>query len=93
MSVKDVVAFSQILQYEVEKWVEYGHPSEPIQEKEEINSFVLLTCSSWETSDYQREKESTLSAPPLAFNPPEHKEKTRRSYSSAPSEITNVDKQ
>ena len=59
----------------------------------EFNSYVLLTCSSWETSDYKREKESTLSAPPPAFNPPEHKKKTRRSYSSAASEITNVDKQ
>jgi hypothetical protein len=38
----------------------------------EINSCVLLTCSSWETSDYEREKENTLSAPPPAFNPPEH---------------------
>lgn len=59
----------------------------------EFNSYVLLVCSSWETSDYKREKESTLSAPPLAFNPPEHKKEARRSYSSAASEITNIDKQ
>jgi hypothetical protein len=52
----------------------------------------MLMCSSWETSNYKREEESTLPAPALAFNPPQHKEEAG-SNSSAESEITNADKQ
>jgi hypothetical protein len=48
-------------------------------------------CSPWETSDYKREEESAISAPPLAFSPPKHKEEN--GSNSAESKITNIDKQ